>query len=128
MSRTKVLVVEDDALILISIIDVLEDYQFEVYEAATASHALDMLYCDIVPECLVIDVDLGSGMDGLQLASSVHKKWSDIGIIIVSGKDRTIPPDVPNAKFVKKPYDPIEIAAMIRSLTKGIEQTAQELF
>jgi DNA-binding NtrC family response regulator len=114
-----VLVVEDDLLIRTNIIDALEDDAFEVYEAENAASALETLHGNIGIQCLLTDVDLGNGMDGLSLASSVHGKWPDIGIIVVSGKSRVMPSDVPNAKFFIKPYDPEKIADMIRELVSA---------
>ncbi|KKC31379.1 response regulator [Devosia psychrophila] len=116
MTCITVLVVEDEPLMRMTIVDALEDANFEVHEAEHATSALATLYGNIEIECLVTDVDLGDGMDGLRLASSVHGKWPTMGIIVVSGKDRVMPADVPDAKFFKKPYKPAEIAGMIREL------------
>lgn len=116
MTDITVLVVEDDALIRINIMDALEDRAFQVHEAESAALALEILSGNTCIQCLVTDVDLGIGMDGLRLASSVHDRWPDIGIIVVSGKNRVMPPDVPHAKFFIKPYSPEKIADAIREL------------
>jgi DNA-binding NtrC family response regulator len=120
-----VLVVEDDALLRMDITTVLQDEGFSVVEVESAPRALASLYGNIGAHCLVTDVDLGEGMDGLELASSVHEEWPDMGIIVVSGKTRTMPVDVPDARFVIKPYDPARIAGMIREMvTTGTDDVA----
>lgn len=116
MTDITVLVVEDDALVRINIIDALEDHAFQVYEADNAASALETLSGNICIHCLMTDVNLGNGMDGLCLALSVHEKWPDIGIIVVSGQNRVMPPDVPDARFFIKPYNPEKIAETIREL------------
>lgn len=123
MTDITVLVVEDDVIIRTNIVDALEDDAFEVHEAENAAFALETLYGKFSIQCLLTDVDLGNGMDGLCLASSVHDKWPDIGIIVVSGKSRVMPPDIPDAKFFIKPYDPQKIADMIRELVSAAHQS-----
>jgi DNA-binding NtrC family response regulator len=118
-----VLVVEDDALIRGNIVDVLEEDGFTVHECDSSAEALAAMESNIGADCLVTDVDLGKGIDGLDLASIVHDHWPDVGIIVVSGKPRTMPVDVPDARFFIKPYDPEKIADMIRELVLTGEPT-----
>lgn len=114
--RISVLVVEDDGLIRDNIVTVLEDDGFSVQDFDESAKALAALNTGVHVDCMITDVDLGKGIDGLDLASAVHQMWPAIGIIVVSGKPRTMPIDVPDAKFFIKPYDPERIASMVREL------------
>ena len=113
-----VLVVEDDAFTRMSIVDALQHDGFTVHEARNSEHALAALEQDIGADCLLTDVDLGSGIDGLSLASKVHDSFPDMEIVIVSGTRRTVPADVPDARFFIKPYDAGAIAATVRELVR----------
>ena len=111
-----VLVVEDDAITRMNIVDSLHDDGFKIYEAPTSEEALEALDAELGVDCLLTDVDLGAGLNGLHLASLVHQKFPLVEIVVVSGQLRVMPADVPDARFFIKPYDPATIAAAVRAM------------
>jgi len=80
---TRVLVVEDEPLILMSTVDMVEELGYIVIEAESAESAISILEADKV-DVLLTDVGL-PGMSGIELAQKVNEKWPDVRIIFASG-------------------------------------------
>lgn len=100
----KLLLVEDDPLILLVIEDVLQDAGHSVLSASSAESAITHLETETDISLVFTDIDL-PGMNGLQLAAHVRKRWSPVGIVIASGMRRPGPDEMPdNAVFLPKPY------------------------
>ncbi|RFZ82572.1 response regulator [Shinella sp. WSJ-2] len=115
--RTAVLVVEDEALILIGISDDLTDLNFRVFEACNAQQAIEQLMLHPEIEVMFTDIDMPGDMDGLRLAKLVRGRWPPIKIIITSGKHKLTRDDLPVvATFIPKPYDPASVAGAIHEV------------
>jgi two-component system, response regulator PdtaR len=70
----KILVVEDEALLLFSIADDLRDAGFDVFEATNAAAAIVLLATN--PEVkLLFDVDMPGSIDGLERQLSAWPCW-----------------------------------------------------
>lgn len=106
MVRRRVLVVEDDALLAALLRDSLESHGFEVHcttNAADGREAAD----DFDPDVALLDIALGSGPTGLDLAHVLHEHRPDIALLFlsrhpdarVSGSAAGVPP---GAGFLRK--------------------------
>ncbi|MFN7025370.1 MAG: response regulator [Pseudorhizobium sp.] len=116
-SGTSVLVVEDEALVLIGICDELTEVGFQVLEANNAQSAIEMILLHPEIEVLFTDIDMPGDMDGLRLAKHVRGRWPPIKIIITSGKHQLTGKELPVAgQFIAKPYDPTSVASTINSV------------
>lgn len=103
--KISVLVVEDEALILLDIADQLEDQGFKVYQAANADDALVLLVDHLDIRLVFTDIDMPGSMDGLLLAATVHKRWPPAKIIVTSGARLVEITDLPDGSvFFSKPY------------------------
>ena len=101
----RVLLVEDDPLILRNTADVLEGGGYEVLEACCFEEA--MAHMEASPALLVTDIDLKGHPAGLELARSAAERLPDIRIVLVSGQIRPDGHQYPhNAVFFTKPYPP----------------------
>lgn len=117
-TKDMVLVVEDEALIRMSSVDVIRDLGFEVIEAVDADHAVSLL--ESVPGITVVftDIQMPGSMDGMLLAAIVRDRWPPIDLLITSGKMRPVASDMPTgAQFVSKPYSPSDLKEQLYSLT-----------
>ena len=113
-----VLVVEDEALVRMSIVDFLEDQGFEVFEAKDAAEALLLLAGKPTISVMFTDVDMPGGMDGLRLAAAVRDRWPPVKIIVTSGHRSVDQGDLPDeAIFFSKPYNPDAVAAVVRQMS-----------
>jgi DNA-binding response OmpR family regulator len=114
-----VLVVEDEALIRMSLVADLEDAGFRVFEASTADQALEIFNLDEGIEALFTDIDMPGSLDGLQLARIVRKTWPQVSIILTSGHLKVGKGDLPvDAPFLSKPYDVRLVVNHIRELAR----------
>jgi len=85
--NARVLIVEDDGIIAEDIYSLLEDKGFSVTGVAhNGLDALDMLK-NRNPNFVILDINLGSGMSGLQVAKVIHEKHEIPYIFLTSFDD-----------------------------------------
>lgn len=82
----QVLLVEDDALVRMTAVEMLELAGHRVLEAATADAALRELEANPAIDVLVTDIKL-PGMSGEDLVIEVLKRRPQMRIIVASGKE-----------------------------------------
>jgi two-component system, response regulator PdtaR len=113
----RVLVVEDEAVIRHAAAEMLADAGFEVLEARHGTEAIQVLEGTEGVRVVMTDIDMPAGLDGVKLAACIHRRWPRIGLVVVSGKVRPAPGDVPpEAHFFRKPYDEAAVTRIIRRL------------
>lgn len=113
----RVLVVEDEALLLYSISDDLRDAGFDVLEATNADDAIELLGADPTISLIFTDVDMPGSMDGLKLSALVKDRWPPVRIIITSGKQRPAADLIPfEGIFLPKPYTPAGVVAAMHAV------------
>jgi DNA-binding NtrC family response regulator len=114
----RVLVVDDEAIVLKSCRLVLEAEGWEVVSAASVEEALSILE-SMTPNLLLIDVKMPVH-DGMYLMRRVKEKKPSIPIIVMSGYPtrETISnaEDLGAATFLPKPFTPDELAETLRSV------------
>jgi two-component system, response regulator PdtaR len=97
----KVLVVEDEPLILMNFQMDLEDAGHQVFIAPNADIAMGILHFNDIG-LLLTDIDMPGSMDGLELAKVARQRWPHIKIIVISGNRFNQP--LPKATlFLSKP-------------------------
>src|SRR6478752_6245741 len=103
MSNFVALIVEDDVIQRESLAELLRSEGLDVVECATGAAAeLVLVSTGTELRALVTDVELGEGPSGLELAQYAKRKFPDLNVVIVSGRD---PPYLPqDARFLMKPY------------------------
>jgi len=83
MPSNTILVVDDDALILETIKDALEDAQFDVVTAANGRQALDILMADQEKFDVIVADRLMPQMDGMALLAAVRENFSTSNIPVI---------------------------------------------
>ncbi|MBM1172247.1 response regulator [Microvirga arabica] len=116
--RPRILVVEDEALVRMTLVDVLEDAGFKVIEAVHADEALRVLKAVWDIQAMVTDVEMPRGsINGFELARQVRASRRDIGVLIASGRAAPKPGDLPEgALFIGKPVHPETLVRLIGTL------------
>jgi two-component system, response regulator PdtaR len=110
-SQSLVLIVEDEALIRMSAIDMVEQTGRGIVEAVDADDAIRVLASREDIGFLFTDVEMPGSMDGYKLARTVHARWPDIAIVITSGRKEPGIGDVPaGGRFISKPYEAVVVA------------------
>jgi DNA-binding NtrC family response regulator len=118
----KILVVDDDAIVVKSCRRILEAEGFEVTTVPSADEALEKIkYYDF--DILLMDVKMPKH-DGLFLMREIKKYWPDIPIIVMSGypTPETIA-DVLGlgaTQFIPKPFRPDELIKSIRQVLQDV--------
>ena len=108
---SRVLIVEDEPLIRMSVAGMIEDTGRETVEAANADDAIRVLTHRSDIGCLFTDVEMPGSMNGYELAHIVHERWPDIAIVITSGRTAPDADDIPaGGRFIGKPYGPRTVA------------------
>ena len=118
----KILVVDDDAIVIKSCKRILEAEGFEVSTCPSADDALEKIK-NYDFDLLLIDVKMPKH-DGIFLMREVKKNWPDIPIIVMSGypTPETIA-DVLKlgaTQFISKPFRPDELMKSVRQVLQKV--------
>ena len=107
----RVLIVEDDLLVMESARELFQVMGYCTVHARDAADALRALQSDAGIDVLFSDVMMPNGMSGLELAREVRRRYPGIQIILASG----LPQAEDEFPFVGKPYRLAELARQLRS-------------
>jgi signal transduction histidine kinase/CheY-like chemotaxis protein len=107
-AKHKILIVEDEALIRMTTVDMVEELGHLYAEAGNATEALEILRRD--PDIGILLTDLGlPGMNGVQLVEEARKFRGDLTVIVASGySTETDPQDKDTLRgvtFLPKPFN-----------------------
>ena len=113
------LLVEDDALVVMVAEDALKLGGYGVRVATTGAEALDALDAPSPRFAgLVTDIGLGRGPDGWEVARHAREHQADMPIVYMTAESAGAWPTdgVPNSLLVQKPYAPAQLLAAIATL------------
>lgn len=115
-----VLVVEDEPMQRMMAVDLVEDAGFEAVQAMGSNDAVRILESRPDIRIVFTDIDMPGGLDGMKLAAMIRDRWPPIELIIISGKRRPSPADLPaRGVFFTKPYKREEITAAMQRFAAG---------
>lgn len=112
----KILVVEDEMLILLDVADTFREHGFEVLEARDGTQALAILESDPAVAAVFTDVTLPGQIDGFGIARWVRQHRAGVPVILTSGEvtDAHAAAIGRHEPFFAKPCDYAAVAAYIR--------------
>ena len=119
MEEPVLLLVEDDALVVMVAEDALKLGGYAVRVATNGAEALRALDAPSAKFAgLVTDVGLGHGPDGWQVARHAREQQADMPIVYMTAESAGEWPThgVPNSLLVQKPYAPAQLLAAISTL------------
>lgn len=117
---SKVLVVEDEALIRFNISDHLAQTGHEVLEATTAAEAFEVLESEQGVGIIITDIDMPGPVDGLMLAKFATERWPHLRVIVISGQQKADATDLPDdTAFLSKPFDLEDISRLMTEYGYG---------
>ncbi|MBR0970630.1 response regulator [Bradyrhizobium japonicum] len=109
----KILLVEDEPLILLDVEDGLQQADHTVISVCNADRAIDVLRTQAV-DLILTDIDMPGSMDGLKLAAAVRDRWPPVKIVIMSGKRRPTDEELPtHARFIPKPFSQAQLLSAV---------------
>lgn len=114
----RILVVEDEFLIRLTLVEALGDEGFEVVEAESGDAGLVALEADTSIQLLLTDIQLPGTLDGRGLAKRARESRPNLPIVYMTGR-----PDpaaeagaAPNERYIAKPYTLADICKVVRDL------------
>jgi CheY-like chemotaxis protein len=110
----RVLVVDDDPLVVAGTAEMLEDLGHQPIEASSGVGALALLGADSAIDVVVTDYAM-PGMNGAELAAKIRLGWPHLPVAIISGY-AALPGVGGDLPRLNKPYRRGELAALIDSL------------
>jgi CheY-like chemotaxis protein len=113
------LLVEDDAVVLMCAEEALKDGGYAVVIATSGREALEALEAPAAHFAgLVTDIRLGPGPDGWEVGRHARKHEAELPIVYVTGNaaGEWTAHGVPNSLLVQKPYAPAQLVAAISTL------------
>lgn len=125
MKSRKILVVDDDRIVLESCRRVLENVGHRVFLVESAKQAIDLLEMEYF-DLLIIDVKMPV-QDGIYLLEQIKSKWPldiwpELPVIVMSGypTPRTIIDGLDRgaADFIPKPFTPDELISSVNKVLK----------
>jgi two-component system KDP operon response regulator KdpE len=115
-ARAKVVVVDDETNIRSIVRAAVESLGHEVYEAATARHALELIRAER-PRLVVLDLGLRDG-SGLEICRDV-RGWSAVPILVLTARhddaDKVALLDAGADDYLTKPFSTTELQARVRA-------------
>jgi DNA-binding response OmpR family regulator len=127
---TRVLVIDDEAPIRLLCRVNLEAEGMKVLEASDGPSGLAAARTSL-PDVILLDVMM-PGLDGWQVAEEllVDESTSGIPIVFLTARaelrDRARGLDVGGIDYVTKPFNPIELASLVRDLLGRVERGERE--
>jgi len=122
MTKTRILVVDDDVNICELIRLYLEKENFEVFTAYDGNNALKVLR-ESAPGIVILDIML-PGLDGWQVLKEM-RKVSSIPIIMLTAKgetfDKVLGLELGADDYIVKPFDTKELVARVKAVLRRYE-------
>ena len=113
-SGRRVLLVDDDPLILMATAEMLRELGHEPIEMSSARQALESLKADELPDLAILDYAMPE-MTGLSLAERIHERYPELPVLLATGYSNSakITIDLPR---LEKPYSLADLDRQIRLL------------
>ncbi len=111
----RVLIVEDEFLIRLTLSEVLADEGYEVLEAETGDDALTILESSPDIAVLLTDIQLPGKLDGRALARHARETRPDLPVIFMTGRPEPMHGQASGGReeYVAKPYLPSDICKAV---------------
>jgi len=124
--QNSLLIIEDEPVTRAQMVAHFEKEGFKVFSRENADDAENLIEKENIDICL-LDINL-PGKDGLTLTRELRTQ-SDIGIILVTGKDdqidRIVGLESGADDYVTKPFDPRELLSRVKNLIWRIQAQAK---
>ncbi len=124
----KVLIVDDDAVVLSLLNKVIRSNGLEAVCVDSAEKALELL-CEQTCDLILMDVNM-HGMDGFTAVETIRSRGVKTPIIIVSGRkedfDTLYGLDIGADDYITKPFNPVTLGAKVKALIRRSRNSLAE--
>jgi CheY-like chemotaxis protein len=116
-------VVEDDPAVRTFVVEALSALGYRVAEAADAGSALETLDSGRRISLLFSDVILADGMNGVELARQVRRRWPEVKLLLTTGFTESVGSDLADigahTEILYKPYRTTELRQSVARALAG---------
>jgi DNA-binding response OmpR family regulator len=127
--KKKILIVEDDPGILLSLKDELESEGYEVIPAEDGEKGLKAAR-DMMPDLIILDVMMPK-LNGFEVCKQLRKEGNRTPIIMLTVKDKEIDKvlglELGADDYVTKPFSLREVVARVKAILRRTEDLLDEL-
>lgn len=124
MAKTKplkILIVEDEPLLVMDVEMMVEDSGHEVIGDASSLGEVEGLSLVTEPDLVFVDMQLAKGSNGLDVSALVQRRWPEAFIVYVTANPRMIPDDFGGGHgVIAKPFSRTGFLAAMRYIEQGI--------
>lgn len=118
MTRTPILIAEDEAMLRVIAVEMLEDAGFQVFEAGDGVEALELLKANPQIALLVSDIKMPR-MDGYQLVEQGLAVKPELKVLLMTGYAQEPPPALLRAREIQilhKPFNLENLCALVSEM------------
>jgi CheY-like chemotaxis protein len=124
----RILLVDDDELVRLVLAEMLADLGHEIVEAAGPQDALGLPNAIGPPSLVITDIDLGSTLNGFDVAENAHRLWPTVRVILISGRP---PSNIgqaldPRDRYLQKPFSAPTLCGAIENLVDGASEPSRQ--
>ena len=112
--RTLVLVVEDDPILMLSLVGYVEDAGCTAVEAGSVAEAIRLLESRTDIRTVFTDLDMRGSTAGMKLALAIRDRWPPIELLMVSSQPWDAAQIPERGVVLGKPFDGRRIVAAIQ--------------
>ena len=114
----RILVVEDEFLIRMTLAEALVDEGFEVLEADSGDAALPIVQGDPAIALLITDIQLPGSLNGHALAAAARGSRPNLPVLFTTGRPNpdALKNGVANEAYLSKPYTLADVASTVRRM------------
>jgi CheY-like chemotaxis protein len=116
MSRTRILVAEDETIVALDIKNCLEDLGYDVLGVTDRADEALKLAAAACPDLVLMDIRLKGEMDGIAAAEQIRRRWGIPIVFLTAFSEESTLQRARAAEplgYVIKPFDDRELQAVI---------------
>ena len=128
MAKARILIVEDEAIIAMSLSLMLRNFGYEVAAQASSGREAVRLAEETRPDLVLMDVTLIGGMDGIEAAGRIRER-RDVPVIYLTAlaDEETLRRalDTRPSGYLVKPFDERELREAVEAALGGHDEGAK---
>jgi CheY-like chemotaxis protein len=124
----RIIVVEDEALLAMDIEQIVSEVGHLVVAEASSFEAVEMLDQSIQPDVAFVDINLGGGLNGLDVAAHILLRWKSTTVVFLTANPKKIPENFVGASgVIAKPFTRLGLSSAMRYLEEGVRHPPPDL-
>ena len=115
----RVLLVEDERLIRLTLVEMLEDAGYTVIEAMNGDEACALMQSLNGFDVLLTDIQMPGAVDGIEVARAFHMRHPARPVVFMTGRPETLARVgrlSPNEALLRKPFGSAQMLGALESL------------